>query len=178
MKQLKKNIYLVGFMGSGKSYIGKRLAQKLGWDFLDMDQFLENKEGKTIKQIFAEGGESLFRSLERNYLYATHDFDKTIIATGGGAPCFFNNMDWMNENGETIYLKTPVEILTERLKPETAHRPLLAGKSNQELHQFIDQKLADRSSFYEQAQLVFEYQTGHEGANSLLKMIKNHSLKG
>lgn len=158
-------------MGSGKSYMGKDLAQQLGWDFLDMDDFLEANEGMTISQIFAEGGESLFRNLERNYLHATYDFSKTVIATGGGAPCFFDNIDWMNKNGQTIYLNTPVSILVDRLKKETAHRPLLAGKTTTELSEFISSKLMERSSFYEQAGIIFDYETGLENATDLLEYL-------
>jgi len=159
-------------MGCGKSYIGKGLAEQLGWEFLDMDDFLEANEGMTISQIFAEGGESLFRQLERNYLHATYDFTNTVIATGGGAPCFFDNVDWMNENGQTIYLDTPVSILVERLKSETAHRPLLAGKTDLQLTEFISQKLTERQQFYQQAQHIFEYKTGKENANSLIAFLQ------
>jgi len=165
------NIYLLGFMGCGKSYLGKRLAEHLNWQFLDMDAYLEAKEGKTITQIFAEGGESLFRELEKNYLTATADFDNAVIATGGGCPCFYDNMEWMDVSGRTIYLKTPTSILVERLQAETAHRPLLAGKTKQELTAFIEAKLAERAPIYEQAQVIFEYQTGREGVTELLEMI-------
>lgn len=165
---MKKKIYLVGFMGCGKSYMGKAMAQSLGWEFLDMDDFLEANEGMTISQIFAEGGESLFRELEKNYLQATYDFENTVIATGGGAPCFFDNMDWMNANGTTIYLDTPVAVLVERLKKETAHRPLLANKTSAELSEFIQQKLLERAPFYEQASTIFSYQTGLETPADLL----------
>ena len=171
MKKTTKNIYLLGFMGCGKSYMGKSLAQQLGWEFLDMDDFLEANEGMTISQIFAEGGETLFRKLEQNYLHATYDFSETVIATGGGAPCFFDNMDWMNQNGQTIYLKTPVSILVERLKKETTHRPLLAGKTTVELSQFIRNKLVERSPFYEQARVIFDYKTGLETSTDLLKKL-------
>jgi len=159
-------------MGCGKSYMGKKLAQKLGWEFLDMDDFLEANEGMTISQIFAEGGEKLFRQLEKNYLHATYDFTQTVIATGGGAPCFFDNIDWMNENGQTIYLDTPVSILVERLKSETAHRPLLAQKTTIELAAFISKKLSERQSFYRQAQHIFKYETGKENAQALIKFLQ------
>lgn len=172
MKKLPDKIYLIGFMGCGKSHIGKQLAHSLGWDFLDMDDFLEANEGMSISQIFAEGGESLFRELERNYLQATYDFENTVIATGGGAPCFFDNVDWMNNHGSTIYLKTPVSILVDRLKSETNHRPLLAGKTDSQLKDFISMKLEERSSFYQQARYVFEYKTGKENADELLVLIQ------
>jgi len=158
-------------MGCGKSYLGKRLAEKLNWQFMDMDAYLEGKESKTISQIFAEGGEPLFRELEKNYLTATADFEKTVIATGGGCPCFHDNMEWMDISGQTIYLKTPVPILVERLQAETAHRPLLANKTKEELAAFIEAKLAERAPIYEQAQVVFEYQTGREGVTELLEIL-------
>ena len=172
MKKQADKIYLIGFMGCGKSYIGKQLAQSLGWEFLDMDDFLEAKEGMSISQIFAEGGATLFRKLEQNYLHATYDFKNTIIATGGGVPCFFDNIDWMNTNGATIYLKTPVPILFDRLKSETNHRPLLAGKTDAQLKEFIANKLSERNPFYEQAQNIFEYKTGKENAGSLLEILE------
>lgn len=168
---MTKNLYLIGFMGSGKSHLGKALAKALNWDFLDMDDFLEAKEGMTIAQIFAEGGEKLFRALEKNYLHATYDFEKTVIATGGGAPCFFDNMEWMNANGTTIYLETPVPILVERLKKETAHRPLLAEKTEEELGLFIKQKLLERAAFYQQASVIFTYRTGLEGVDDLIRIL-------
>jgi len=164
-------IYLIGFMGCGKSYMGKQLAEQLQWNFVDLDDYLETKEGTTISQIFEKGGESLFRQLERDYLTATGDFEKTVIATGGGCPCFFDNMEWMDVSGQTIYLKTPVPILVERLQAETAHRPLLAGKSKEELTTFIDQKLEERKGYYEQAQIVFEYRTGIEDVKALMELF-------
>jgi len=165
------NIYLLGFMGCGKSYLGKRLAEHLNWQFMDLDAYLEAKESKTITQIFTEGGEALFRELEKNYLTATADFEHTVIAKGGGCPCFYDNMEWMDVSGRTLYLKTPIPILVERLQAETAHRPLLAGKTKQELSDFIAAKLAERAPIYEQAQVVFEYQTGKEGVAELLEML-------
>lgn len=168
-------IYLIGFMGSGKSFMGKQLAQELNYQFIDLDDYLETKEGKTISQIFKEGGEATFRQLERDYLTASGEFEKTVFATGGGCPCFYDNMEWMDVNGQTIYLKTPITILVERLKAETEHRPLLAGKSKVELAAFIEQKLNHRKAYYEQAQVIFNYQTGQEGAAELLQLLSNKS---
>ena len=167
-----QNIYLIGFMGCGKSYIGRQLAERLAYNFVDMDAYLESKEGKTISQIFQEGGEALFRQLERDYLTASGDFENTVIATGGGCPCFHDNMEWMDVNGQTVYLKTTTPILVDRLQAETAHRPLLAGKSRAELAMFIDKKLQERGPYYEQAQVIFEYQTGIEGAEELSFLLK------
>ena len=166
------NIYLIGFMGCGKSYLGKLLAEHLEYSFVDMDAYLEAEEGKTISEIFKEGGEGVFRKLERDYLTASGDFEKTVIATGGGCPCFYDNMEWMDISGQTIYLKTPTAILVDRLQQETAHRPLLAGKSKQELSIFIDGKLQERAPYYEQAQIIFDYQTGKEGVEELMEYLK------
>ena len=166
------NIYLLGFMGSGKSYLGKLLAERLQYSFIDMDAYLEAKEGETISDIFKEGGEVAFRKLERDYLTASGDFEQTVIATGGGCPCFYDNMEWMDISGLTIYLKTPTAILVNRLHQETAHRPLLAGKSKKELHAFIDSKLQERGPYYEQAQIIFEYQTGKEGVEEIMEYLK------
>ena len=166
------NIYLLGFMGSGKSYLGKLLAERLQYSFIDMDAYLEAKESKTISDIFKESGEGVFRKLERDYLTASGDFEKTVIATGGGCPCFYDNMEWMDISGRTIYLKTPTAILVDRLQKETAHRPLLVGKTKEELGIFIDDKLRERAPYYEQAKIIFEYQTGKEGVEELMEFLK------
>ncbi|MEL6925726.1 MAG: shikimate kinase, partial [Bacteroidota bacterium] len=149
-------IFLVGFMGCGKSYVGKHLAPLMDFAFLDMDQFIEQREQATISEIFERGGEEHFRQIERQALEATADMDRFIIGTGGGAPCFYDNMEWMNQHGMTVYLKTPVEVLFERLARKRSHRPLVAQLSDDELRQFISRKLEERAPFYEQAQLVYE----------------------
>ncbi len=176
MPKTTQNIYLIGFMGSGKSYLGQELAKALNWAFLDIDAFLEEEEKRRIACIFAESGESFFRTLERHYLHRSSAFHKTVIATGGGAPCFFDNMDWMNANGLTIYLKTPIPILIERLRAETNHRPLLAQKTSSELAKFINQKLGERTPFYEKAQYLFEYKTGKEGGKELLLSLEKNLI--
>lgn len=149
-------IYLIGFMGSGKSHVGKRLAQLLHWQFVDLDDYLEEQEGRTINNIFATDGADAFRQLEQEYLHTSTQWNNTVIATGGGAPCFFDNMQWMNRHGLTIYLQTPAQILAERLQYGTEHRPLLRGKTFWELKDFIEEKLAERTGFYEQAAVIYE----------------------
>ena len=166
-----RRYYLLGFMGSGKTHLGRQLARELNWDFLDLDEFLENNEGKTINQLFAEGGENLFRELEQNYLHATTDFHQTVIATGGGAPCFFDNHAWMRQHGTTIYLDAPVEMLVQRLTNELAHRPLLAGLSELELTDFVAKKLEQRRPFYQAADYIFAYKTGLETGRDLLHYL-------
>ena len=146
-----KRIFLVGFMGSGKSTVGRNLAEKINWDFVDLDEVIEKREGLTISQIFEEKGEEYFRNKEALYLRELSQKEKVVVATGGGAPCFSDNMSWMNEHGLTIYLKADAELLLERLKAETISRPLLKGKSEAELRYFIKAKMQDREPFYSQA---------------------------
>jgi shikimate kinase len=145
-------IFLIGYMGSGKTTIGKLLAHKMGYSFVDMDAHIEEKYFKTISQMFAEKGEDEFRQLEQKSLHEVAEFENVIIATGGGAPCFFDNMEFMNERGLTIYLKLTANELAERLELiGTSKRPLLAGKNSVELREFIAEGLAKREPYYEKA---------------------------
>lgn len=147
-------IYLIGFMGSGKSYISKRLAKHLGYPFTDLDELIEARAGKSIAEIFDQEGESSFRQLEAQALRDTQALSIAVIACGGGTPCYSDNMTWMNEQGMTVFLDVPEEILEKRLKNEADHRPvLLGGKS---IRDVIKSKLAERRSFYEQAHLHIE----------------------
>lgn len=143
-------------MGSGKSFIGRPLAAKLGFQFVDVDNIIENTEGVTIAQIFENQGEIYFRQLESDILRGLGKWDDIVIATGGGAACFHNNMNWMNEQGVTIYLKATPELLLSRLKSETHKRPLLAGRTDTDLLDFIENKIAERAQFYEKASLIIE----------------------
>lgn len=145
-------IFLIGYMGSGKTTIGKLVAAKLGYGFVDMDTHIENKLFKSVSQIFTEKGEAEFRRLEQSCLHEVAEFDDVIIATGGGAPCFFDNMDYMNSHGLTVYLKLTAEELAERLEAIGGNkRPLLANRKGEELRQFIAEGLAGREPFYEKA---------------------------
>ena len=142
-------------MGSGKTAMGKLLARNLHLEFIDLDAYLEGKYHKTIAQIFAESGENYFRELERICLHETGEFENVVISTGGGAPCFFDNMDFMNQNGDTIYLKLNPEHLAERLKASKAGvRPLIAEKKDDELIQFIKDGLSKREIFYNRAKCI------------------------
>jgi len=149
-------IYLTGFMGAGKTWVGRALASQLNFRFLDLDEWLEAGEGKTVASIFSEAGEPAFRKLEAEYLRATARFSNTVIATGGGTPCFFENMDWMNHNGITVYLQASPVLLAARLRSEKESRPLLAGLDDGELPLFIQKKISDRAVFYQQAHLQLE----------------------
>lgn len=144
-------IYLIGYMGCGKSTLGRRLSKYLDLQFVDMDHYIEMRNLKTIPQIFAEEGESEFRNKERKALEELSEFTDTIIATGGGAPCFFDNINLMNDTGKTIYININPSILADRLLKSKTERPLIKGKSKDELVAFIDETLKKRNQFYKQA---------------------------
>ncbi len=144
-------IYLIGYMGCGKSHLGWKLADHLGVQFVDMDNYIEERNCKSIPQIFAEEGEPEFRKKERKALEELSEFTDIVIATGGGAPCFFDNIDLMNETGNTIYLNIDPAILADRLLKSKTERPLIKGKSREELVAFIDETLKKRDVFYSQA---------------------------
>jgi shikimate kinase len=151
-----KKIFLIGFMGCGKSKLGKALANKLEVPFLDLDTLVETINQQSIPQLFENLGEEGFRLKEKEALQQSAMDSNAIIATGGGAPCFFDNMDWMNKNGITVFIDSPVKVLADRLINARVERPLVKGKSLQELIEFIEAKLTERRPFYEQAQVVIK----------------------
>lgn len=144
-------IYLIGYMGCGKSTLGRRLSNYLGLQFVDMDHYIEERNCKTIPQIFKEEGEDEFRKKERKALEELSAFTDIVIATGGGAPCFFDNIELMNKSGHTVYLNIAPNILANRLLKSKTERPLIKGKSRKELIAFIDETLKTRNEFYSQA---------------------------
>lgn len=151
---LMKRIFLIGYMGSGKTSMGIKLAENLGLTFVDMDHHIEEKYHKTVSQIFAESGQDAFRKLEQNCLHEVAEFENCVIATGGGAPCFFDNMEFMNTHGLTVYLNLSAEQLATRLEMSRAgKRPLIANKQGNELRQFIAEGLSAREAFYKQAKV-------------------------
>lgn len=141
-------------MACGKTTLGKELARKLSLSFLDMDKYLEKKFFKTIPQIFEEEGEAAFRKKEQACLQEISEFEDVVIATGGGAPCFFDNMEVMNRTGICIFLDVEAEELAKRLLDAKVDRPLVRGKSPEELVSFIDGMLEKRRPYYEQANYV------------------------
>ena len=142
-------------MGSGKTTIGKLLAAQLGYAFFDMDKCIEAKKRKMVSQIFTEEGEEAFRLLERDCLHELADFENVVISTGGGAPCFFDNMDYMNERGMTVYLKWGVKELAARLEADKFNkRPLVAQRKGKELEDFVASGLSAREPKYLQANLI------------------------
>jgi len=144
-------------MGSGKSTVGKSLAKSLQLSFIDMDNYIEERNFKSIPQIFAEDGEETFRKLEQKALLELSHLENVVIATGGGAPCFFNNMEVIKTTGKSIYLKASTRIIAERLRQSKTERPLIAGKTDEALIAFIDESLAKREYWYLQANLILPF---------------------
>lgn len=139
-------------MGTGKSYWAQRIADKINVDWIDLDAQIEKNTSMTIKEIFETNGEVFFRNKEEETLHQLASYPNIIIATGGGTPCFHNNMQWMNSHGITIWIDEPIEILAERLKKEKEVRPLIKDLSDDELLHFLAIKLTERKKFYVQAQ--------------------------
>ncbi|WP_316823231.1 shikimate kinase [Pedobacter gandavensis] len=147
-------IFLIGFMGCGKSTIGKRLATKLGYDFVDLDHQIERLAGMPITEYFAANGESGFRIFESKTLKDFSYPDNCVVATGGGAPCYFDNMQWINDHGISIYIEMTPAALAKRLESGKDKRPLLKDMNEEELITFISHKLEERNPFYQQAHKI------------------------
>jgi len=150
-----QKIFLIGYMGSGKTTIGKLLAKRLNLPFIDLDLFIENRYRKSVGEIFVEKGEDDFREIERKALQEVSQFENLIISTGGGTPCFFDNMSVMNKAGISIYLKVGIEELAKRLSGCKEKRPLIKDKSPEELKEFISINIEKREFFYNQATYIY-----------------------
>lgn len=148
-------IFLIGYMGCGKSTIGRTVAKLSGVEFIDLDSYIENRYHATVSEIFAAHGEAGFREIEHRMLHEVAQFEDVIVACGGGTPCFMNNMEYMNSCGTTVFLDTPIDRLHSRLMRGRHKRPLIAGKSDEELLVFIREALARRRPFYAKAQMSF-----------------------
>lgn len=151
-----KSIIIIGYMGAGKTTVGKALAKELGIMFYDLDWYIETRMHKTVKQIFDESGEDGFRQIEHNMLHEVAEFENIVLSCGGGTPCFFDNMDYMNQLGETVYLKASPETLYAHLKMGKGVRPLLLNKTPEEIQVFIREQLQKREPFYEKAKHIFD----------------------
>lgn len=163
-------IYLIGYMGSGKSTAGKELAAKLEHEFIDLDKFIERACSKTIPQIFSEQGEAEFRKIENNALKKIMDKENAVVACGGGTPCYYNNIELMNNTGITVYLKMSVDALMNRLSNAKEDRPLLKNKSPEEMRKFINRQLESREDFYHKAQYIVKGKSLN--VNELVDFIK------
>ena len=148
-----ERVFLIGYMGCGKSTIGRYIAKDMGWRFIDMDDYVEKQIGCSISQFFADKGEDEFRKAEAQALKDLAAEHNAIIATGGGAPCHFDNIAVMRAAGLTIYIKVEPQVLAARLKDAKNQRPLLAGKSDDELLDFISSQLKNREPFYSKAEM-------------------------
>ena len=144
-------IIIIGYMGAGKTTVGKALARTLQLPFYDLDWYIEGRMRKTVAQLFAERGEEGFRQVERNMLHEVAEFEDVVISCGGGTPCFFDNMEYLNAQGETIYLKATPEVLYKHLQMGKTVRPLLRDKTPEETLDFINSQLAYREPFYNKA---------------------------
>ena len=149
-------IILIGYMGAGKTTVGMALAKELGLTFYDLDWYISNRMRKTIAQIFEEKGEDGFRQIERNMLHEVAEFEDVIISCGGGTPCFFDNIDYMNQQAPVVYLKASPEVLYQHLAMSKNDRPLLRGKSQEELIVFIREQLEKREPFYNKAKYTLD----------------------
>jgi shikimate kinase len=147
-------IFLIGFMGSGKTTLGRKLAARMGYEFIDLDHKLEQQVELSIAEYFSIFGEDAFRKREAEVLKETLYPDNAIVSTGGGLPCYFDNMDWMKANGKVVYLKLSPKTLADRLESGKEERPLLQDKHGDDLIAFIEQKLAERAPYYLQADIV------------------------
>lgn len=147
-------VYLVGFMGSGKSFSGRHLARRIGFGFVDLDILFEQRYRVSIPEFFRKYGETAFRTVEQRVLYETAEFSRMVISTGGGTPCYGDNMDWINRHGVSVYLKMSPSALFHRLSHSRKPRPLIKDMNHDELREYIRAKLSAREPFYQKAQLI------------------------
>ena len=169
-----QRVFLIGFMGAGKTSVGKELSAKMKCSFVDLDLFIERRFHQTIRQIFKEKGEEAFREIETKALREVAEFEDVVISTGGGTPCFNQNMMFMNEQGTTVYLKVSNEELVRRINLNKSARPLLKDFSGDELSRFVEETMAKRKPFYEQAKIVYniEMQGIEMDASSIIRLVE------
>ncbi|WP_347719427.1 shikimate kinase [uncultured Alloprevotella sp.] len=169
-----KAIILIGYMCVGKTTIGKELAKRRGQMFYDLDWYIEERFRKRVPQIFAEEGEEAFRKKERNMLHEVAEFENVVVSCGGGTPCFFDNIDYMNQAAEVIYLKASPETILSHLKISKGKRPLLEGMSPEELQTFVTDQIQAREDFYLRARHVVDVDVldSAEKINRLVELIE------
>lgn len=143
-------------MGAGKTTVGKALSKEMGIPFYDLDWYIESRMRKTVSQLFAERGEEGFRKIEHNMLHEVAEFENVILSCGGGTPCFFDNIDYMNQQGDVVYLKASPEVLYKHLLMGKTDRPLLKGKTPEELIAYIREQLVYREQFYSKARNIID----------------------
>ena len=149
-------VILIGYMGAGKTTVGKALAADLGLTFYDLDWYITMRYHRSVPEIFAERGEEGFRDLERRMLHEVAEFENVVVSCGGGTPCFFDNMEYMNSLADTIYLKAEPDVLAKHLKMGKGKRPLIEGKTPEELESYIHESLQARETYYSQAKYTID----------------------
>lgn len=164
-------IFLIGFMGCGKSTLGRLLADAIGYQFVDTDQLIEEKCGSSVAQIFAEKGEDSFRQMERETLENLVKQQRIVVATGGGMACSQQNIETMNAAGTTIYLQALAENLADWLKAERQKRPLIAQLSDEQLRQYVAETLTEREKFYCQATITIQVDQNYTTDNEMISRI-------
>lgn len=146
-------IFLIGYMASGKTTLGRAFARATGMDFIDLDFYISQRFRASVSEIFASRGEEGFREVERNMLHEAGEFDNTVVSCGGGTPCFFDNMEYMNSRGVTVFLDANAQCIARRLLVAKTRRPIVEGRSAEELPLFIEEHLQKRMPFYGKAQM-------------------------
>src|SRR5690606_36040241 len=153
-------IYLIGFMSSGKTHRGKLISRKLNIPFFDLDEQIETAEGKSISEIFLHHGEEYFRRKEKEVLHIiSESHDTFLMSCGGGTPCYYNNIDYMNKSGTTVWISSSIDTMHQRLIKDRKKRPVLSGLSDEQLRGFIIKKFSDRKIYYEQATIIVDEET-------------------
>ena len=165
-------IFLIGYMGSGKSKVAEALGKILELPVIHTDKLVEEKEGKSFSEIFESSGQEYFRDLEKEALHSTIIQSDVIVSTGGGLPCYFDNMEWMNQNGITVYLEANPGLLFHRLSNAKAGRPLIENLNDVDLMEQISGHLAVRSPYYKKAQIKIN--AASVNVKELAEMITNN----
>lgn len=179
--KMRRPIFLVGYMAAGKTTLGKYAARRIGREFIDLDRYIESRFMRSIPELFAQWGEEKFRKIERNMLHEAGEFDNVLIATGGGTPCFFDNMDYMKQSGTVVYLICSVDTICRRLMAAKVKRPLVANTPKADLPTVVSQMLAKREPFYMRSHHVFvadEYESAEAlaQATELLKSLSDQPM--
>lgn len=170
-----RSVILVGYMGSGKTTVGRQLALALGREFYDLDWYIETRYRSTVARLFAERGEAGFRLLERAMLHEAAEFDGVVLSCGGGTPCFFDNMDYMNSRAETVYLKARPDVLAAHLRMGRVERPLIKGKGPEELLRYIGETLKEREPYYAKARHTLDVSLldNYEKVKVSVRLLRN-----
>lgn len=172
---MEKHVILVGFMGAGKTTVGKLLAETIGVSFIDSDEWIVAKEQASVSDVFATKGEAYFRQLEKAFLDHLALEQPAVVAVGGGLPCFGDNIMVLNSLGIVIYINTSLQTLTQRLKNDRANRPLLRDLKDEELFRYAEDLIAQRKVFYKMAQLIVPNESNKP--NDVVEKIKKELNK-